>query len=92
MLVTLLIIEFVTTSAPEPSDLPRMKAKSRFPMPEQYGMKRVPRTVPSTPLLVMASSRQINQNDETRKRRTNSTGPNGPNPSMNVASAFNARS
>jgi len=36
-----------------------IKAKIRLPIPEQYGMTRVPRTVPSTPLLFMASSRQI---------------------------------
>jgi hypothetical protein len=46
----------------------------RFPIPEQYGMIRVPRTVPSMPFAFIDSSRQIMRNDATINRTRNSHG------------------
>ena len=39
MLVTLLTSELVMTSGPLPAVWPKIKAKMRLPMPEQYGIK-----------------------------------------------------
>ncbi len=73
-LVTLLTSELVITSAPLPPLRPRMKAKIRLPMPEQYGMTSVPSTVPSKPPALIASSRQIISNDATMNSARNSHG------------------
>src|SRR5437667_3698091 len=62
ILVTLLTSALVSISEPGPPFAPSTKAKMRLPIPEQYGMTKVPSTVPSM-LLFMRSSRQIIRND-----------------------------
>jgi len=89
MLVTLLTSELMMTSAPEPPLRPRMKAKIKFPMPEQYGMTSVPSTVPSKPLSLIASSRQIITNDAPTNSARNSHGAQGPVLSIRVTSGCN---
>jgi hypothetical protein len=68
-----------------------MKAKIRFPIPEQYGITNVPNTVPSTPLAFIASKRQIIKNEAARKIPTNHHGAQ-PVLSIHVTKLFNARS
>ena len=74
MLVTLFTRALVSISAPGPPLAPRTNAKIRLPTPEQYGMTKVPSTVPSTPLLFMRSSRQIIRKEPTMNRPTNHKG------------------
>ena len=78
MFVTLFTRELVMTSAPLPPVWPRMKAKIKLPMPEQYGITSVPSTVPSKPPALIASSRQIMRNDATRNSARNSHGVHAP--------------
>ena len=92
MLVTLLTRELVTTSAPRPPLAPSTKAKIRLPIPEQYGMTRVPRTVPSTPLSVMASSRQIMRNEAAMKRPRKHQGAKAPVLSIHFKNELKGRS
>ncbi len=73
-LVTLLTSELVITSAPLPPLRPRMKAKIKLPMPEQYGMTSVPSTVPSKPPALIASSRQIISSEATMNSARKSHG------------------
>src|SRR5262249_30277063 len=74
MLVTLLTRALVRSSFPGPPLEPRMKAKNRLPIPEQYGIISVPRTVPSSPPADMASRRQIIRNEAATKRARNQKG------------------
>jgi hypothetical protein len=57
-------------------------------MPEQYGITNVPSTVPSTPLRVIASNRQIIRKDAAAKRARKHHGANAPVRSRYVLSAF----
>src|SRR5208282_3167877 len=52
-------------------------------------MTSVPRTVPSTPLSVMASSRQIIRNEAATNRARNHQGAHVPVLSIQVMNAFN---
>ena len=61
-------------------------------MPEQYGMTRVPSTVPSTPVSVMCSNRQISRIEEAINSVSNTQGANGPKLSMNDFAENTARS
>ena len=90
MLVTLFTKALVTTSEHGPPFAPTTKVKMRFPIPEQYGITRVPRTVPSTPPAFIFSSRQIMRNEAAMKIRTNQTGAQ-PVLSIHVTNDFNAR-
>src|SRR6266404_893818 len=92
MLVTLFTSELVNTSVPEPPLIPSTNAKIKLPMPEQYGMTRVPRTVPSTPLALMDSNRQIIRKEAARKRPKNNHGAHGPLLSTHLVSQFKRRS
>ena len=51
-----------------------MNVKIRLPMPVQYGMTSVPSTVPSKPLALKTSSRQIIRNDAAMNSARNSHG------------------
>src|ERR1039457_2232406 len=55
-------------------------------------MTRVPRTVPSTPLSVMASSRQIIRKEAAMKRPRKHHGANAPVLSIHVKNELNGRS
>src|SRR5438552_448046 len=92
MLVTLLTRQLVITSAAGWPLLYTTKTKIRLPMPEQYGMTRVPSTVPSTPVSVMCSNRQIRRNEEPMNNTNSIHGLNGPKLSMNVVREDTARS
>src|SRR5437016_5621294 len=88
MLVTLLTRALVRTSEPGPPLEPSTKAKIKFPIPEQYGMTSVPRTVPSTPLSDMASSRQIIRKEAAMKRPRKHHGAQLPEASIHVMTDF----
>src|SRR5712691_3715034 len=92
MLVTLFTSELVSTSVPDPPLIPSTNAKIKLPMPEQYGMINVPRTVPSTPLAVMDSSRQIIRKEVAMKRPKNNHGAHAPLLSTHLVSQFKRRS
>ena len=92
MFVTLFTSAFVSKSLPGAPFLPIMNAKIRLPIPEQYGITSVPSTVPSIPVLFIASKRQIIRKDPVRKITMNIHGASAPLLSIDVMIHFNARS
>jgi hypothetical protein len=71
---------------------PRTKAKIKLPIPEQYGITKVPSTVPSTPLALMTSRRQIITNEATINIARKHQGAHSPVLSIAVTNDFNRRS